>query len=252
MRLAARLTTGWKDDPRAPYSATQLHETARQSAGEYAAALAAALTSAARDIQIRGLDRLFRRRMGGFEPIKQLVGALASLPSSPAFPRPLLCHTDVFAFAFLKGAKNFDLLLPLDHAANADFRKTQASWVKTITALEHFERSGKALPADADVTAEAYLAIRNIIARPSARDERRALATLLTSGPSTLDEITLDLGLNYTLGQRTLAVFEDIGVVERRAAGVFSIAESALPRVVFCLRETMGLDLLRALPHKEH
>ena len=252
MQLAARLTTGWKDDPQAPFSAMQLHETTSQAAGDYESGLAEALKSSPSNIEILGLDRLFRRRIRGFDPINQFVGALASLPSSPAFPQPLVCHIDAFAYAFLKGAENFDLLLPLDDTANVDFRNTRASWIKTIKALENFERLGKALPAEASVTAEAYLAIRNIFARPSARDERRALATLLLSGPSTLEEITLDLGLNYTLGQRTLAGFESIAVVEKRSNSVFSIAESALPRVVFCLRETMGVDPLSALPNEEN
>ncbi len=69
----------------------------------------------------------------------------------------------------------------------------------------------------------------------------------MVSGPSTIEEISIDLGLNYTLGQRTVGVFHDQAILERNPDGSYVIAESALPMVVFVLRETFGLDLLEQI-----
>lgn len=252
MRLAAALTSGWQDDPDAEFAATRLHARANAAGDDYAAVLQKALNTAPADTHILGLDRLFRRHTDGFQPIKTFVGALAALPGDEN-RKSLICQIDVFAYGFLKGAKNLDLLLPLDERANIAFRETLAKWSNTLAALEQFERLGKPLPANGGVSAEQYLALREIVSRRSASDERRVLATLLVSGPSTTDQIKTDLGLNYSLGQRTLAVLEDIEVIERRAGdspagSVFAITESALPLTVFGLRETLGLDLLSALP----
>ena len=248
MDLAAELTTGWRDDPEADCAARKLHSMAATSGEDYAHALAGKVAQCS---QISGLDQLFRRRTDGFDAIKALVGGLANLPSSSGGADPLICRIDVFAYAFLKGAKNFDFLLPLAPKSDDGFRNTYGKWLRTISALENFERLGDPLVANSGVSASTYLAVRKVLSRPSARDETRALATLLISGPSTLADISGDLGLNYTLGQRTVAVFENIGVLERRVDGsgevAFAIADPALPLVVFFLRETMGLDLLSAL-----
>jgi hypothetical protein len=251
MQLQALLTVGWKTDPQTPSSAAQLHKTAIQAGGEYSDVLSAELKSISNDFQILGLEQLFRRHTDGFKPIKQFIGALVSLPTCEGYPNPLICHIDAFAYAFLKGAKNFDFLLPLGDEVNADFRNTHMAWSRTITSLEAFERVGEPLPKNSGVTAEQYLSLPKVIVRPSARDERGVLATLLVSGPSTLSEISTDLGLNYTLGQRTLATFEKMSVIERRPAEIFGIAEAALPLVVFCLREAMGIDLLSILPSED-
>ncbi|MGK7894809.1 MAG: hypothetical protein AB4372_14630, partial [Xenococcus sp. (in: cyanobacteria)] len=64
-----------------------------------------------------------------------------------------------------------------------------------------------------------------------------------------------DIGLNYTLGQKTLGIFERIDVVKRqeqekqkeKESTRYVIVKEALPVVIFCLRETIGLDLLRNL-----
>jgi hypothetical protein len=251
MRLEAFLTVGWEDDPQAEFGASRLHAVAGQVSEEYSAALAAELEKAPPETKISGLENLFRRRPGGFGPFRRFVGALASVRSSGKLSEPLVCRIDVFAYAFLKSAKNLDFVLPrrkAEKGENDDYGNASETWAKTIEALEHFERTGRSLPKGT-VEASRYLAIREIISRPSARDELRALAILLTSGPSTSAEISNDLGLNYTLGQRTLAAYEDpdVGVVERRSGGKFSIVKSSLPLVVFCLREKMGIDLLPAL-----
>lgn len=251
MPLQTQLTVGWQDDPHAPLAAARLDAAALQKGNGYNEALAETLKpicSAGETCTIAGLDRLLRRRTHGFEPIKRFVSGLASLSSAEFSSATLVCQIDVFAYAFLKGTKNFDFLLPVNPAINGDFYSNQQHWLTTFAALEAFERSGKPLPDKAGVTSEQYLAFREIIARPSARDERRALATLLVSGPSTLDDISNDLGLNYTLGRRTLSVFEAIGVIERRHDGTYAIAMPHLALTLFGLRETMGLDLLSVLP----
>ena len=193
---------------------------------------------------ITGLDALFRRRTGGFAPLKQFLGALALLPPQSDYPQPLTCQIDAFAWSFLKGAKNLDLLLPAA-PHSAAMRAEYQRWRKDIRALERFERLGLPLPQPGAISADAYLALRAIVTRPSARDERRALASLLVSGPSTLAEITDDLGLNYSLGERSLAVFESkpLALLKRRDE-CFSLRAETLPLVLFGLRETMGLDLL--------
>ena len=248
MRLQAQLTVGWHDDPAAAFAAMQLHEAASQSGEDYADRLRSSLEEGQRVHRIIGLDRLFRRSPSGFEPIKRFVSHLASLPERPSSPNSLICEIDAFAYAFLKGAKNFDLSLPLGDAGHSAFGRTRRSWERTLEAIARFERLGVALPADAGVGTTQYLAVRNIITRVSARDERRTITTLLVSGPSKLTEISEDLGLNYTLGPRILAAFESTGVIERRPDETYAISEAALPLAIFFLRETMGLDLLSVLP----
>ncbi len=116
---------------------------------------------------------------------------------------------------------------------------------------ENFERLGKPIAKEASISADQYLALRRIVSRSSARDERRTLATLMVSGPSSMDDISQDLGLNYSLGQRAVAAFLEIGVVQRRSGEIFAVAESALPLTTFGLRESMGLDLLNVLPKED-
>ena len=59
--------------------------------------------------------------------------------------------------------------------------------------------------------------------------------------------ISSDLGLNYSLSQRTISVFEPASIVEHRGDGVYAIAALALPLVIFGLREVLGIDLLSSL-----
>ncbi len=250
MLLQAQLTVGWHDGPEKDIAATRLHERALKTGEDYTDALASTL-KAVGNARISGLEALFRRRAGGFEKIKNFVAALASLPHPTTLADPLICRIDAFAYAFLRGAKNFDFLLPLGDEVNAGFSKTRTAWSRTITALENFERLGKPLAKETEVSAEQYLALRGIVSRPSARDERRALATLMVSGPSSMQEISKDLGLNYSLGQRTVAAFLKMGIVQRRSGEIFAVAESVLPLAAFCLRESMGLDLLNVLPKED-
>jgi len=250
MLLQAQLTIGWHDGPEKDFAATRLHETALKAGKGYSDTLATTLKAVGK-APISGLESLFRRRTRGFETLKKFVAALVSLPHPAATADPLICRIDAFAYAFLRGAKNLDFQLPLDDKLNAEFRKTHAAWSHTIMALEDFERLGRPLVKDANISTDHYLALRHIISRPSARDERRTLATLMVSGPSSMKEISEDLGLNYSLGQRTVATFLEKDLVERRSGEIFAIAEPALPLAVFGLRESMGLDLLTVLQKED-
>lgn len=244
MPIKAVLTVGWERNPESDVSAPELHERAAASGEKYEQTLAASLKDFESPVAIDELDRLFRRRTKGFDDIKKFVGALITILDDDKSLGPVICNIDVFAYAFLKGAKNFDLLLPEDKPTGS-FRSIFPQWKAEIRELEDFERFGKTISQDSK---DKYLKLRKIIIRKSARDECRSLATLLVSGPSTLDEISDDLALNYPLSQRTIGAFTMIGVVEKRPADdKYVISTAVLPMVVFGLREMMGLDLLNIL-----
>jgi hypothetical protein len=245
MDLKAYLTFGWQANPEDSFSAARIHQEAESAGGEYKEALAASITKCSLNgHRITGLELLFRRRTDGFGKLKKFIGELLHLPAQENSMNIIVCEIDAFAYAFLKGAKNFDFLLPLAKEPNPEFDAYCRTIHETIDQLKGFERRGR--PISSEMKGK-YMALRSIVMRKSARDECRSLATLLISGPSTLDDIKYDLGLNYSLSQRTLAVFENCGVVERRNNGTFCIQKTALPVVVFSLREAMGIDLLAAL-----
>lgn len=246
MHLQAILTVGWHEPPQQPFSAPELHTAAKQAEEHYHGALARMLNSGIKAPGIFALERLFRRCPGGFGDLKAFIGALSSLPGQAT----LSCQIDGFAYAFLKGAKNIDFFLP-EAPEDSPFRAILPKWNETITTLEDFERLGQPLPARLASIKDDYLHLRQILARKSARDERRSLATLLVNGPSTLADLTKDLGLNYTLSQRVLAVFINSGIVKARTESQYVIREDALPIVLFCLRETMGVDPLKSLQPAE-
>lgn len=238
MKLKAKLTVGWDAQSSTGLTAKELHEAALE-AGNYFEFLSRQLGQ--KEVgEIYHLDKLFRRSTQGSQPIKQFLGTLISLEVK----KSLNCHIDVFAYCFLKQAKNFDLLLPFDKQQNQEFWQKYQQWSEIMLQLEKFERFGQNCPKE---IAKQYLALRKVVSRPSVRDEIKTLATLLVSGPSTLKQVSEDLGLSYTLGQRTVSVFENITVVEKREDRIYAIATEALPVVVFCLRETCGLDLLSNL-----
>lgn len=193
---------------------------------------------------IIGLEQLFRRTTNGFNTIKQFVRELVSIQSSRLSSSPLLCRMDVFAYSFLKGAKNFDLLLPFDRKNNSAFLAQHKKWALQIEQLEKFERSGIKIDNDLSST---YLQLRQVVSRPSARDELRTLVTLLISGPSSVDEICQQLGLNSVLVGRMIAVFDQIQVIEPRGDETYALVEQTLSIVLFCLREVMGIELLGTL-----
>ena len=128
------------------------------------------------------------------------------------------------------------------------YREYEGEWgEKILPALENFERLGNPFPEGFNIEKGEYLGLRGVLSRISARDERRSLATLLVSGPSTMEEISKDLNLNYTLGNRILGIFADIGIVNIQDNDKYIISLDKLPLVVFFLREIMGLDYLEML-----
>ncbi|WP_017324882.1 hypothetical protein [Synechococcus sp. PCC 7336] len=276
MRLKTKLVSGWEDYQPQHVSATakrelagspckilstHLHQMAVERAarnGTYDRHLQEILLEkkgdrADADIEILALDRLFRKSTAGIEPIKRFVGGLLSPLDLPNYPTELNCQIDVFAYAFLKGAKNFDLLLDCS-ANNREFVRARAGWLKSLRAIEQFELFGN-FGRESGADLERYRWVRDIVIRPSSRDERRVLASLLVSGPSMLSQISADLGLNYDLGPRTLAGFLNSGVVvacqdvygTRPSEATFKIDEASLPIAIYCVRETVGLDLLALL-----
>lgn len=241
MKLTAKLTTGWDYKNSSDFSAEKLHNSASNSVN-YLQSIADQVAEKSIE-NVYQIDKLFRRSTKGSKPMKKLVGALSVIPED----KKITCSIDAFAYSFLKGAKNFDLLLPLDKEQYKTFIQAYNNWSIQISDLENFERSGKLIDKELK---EQYLALRKIVSRPSVRDEIRTLATLLISGPSTLEEVSEDIGLNYTLGQQTVGIFENIEVVRReqiKDVSKYVIVEKALPVVIFCLRETIGLDLLSNL-----
>ena len=277
MDLKAKLVSGWKDyaievsstpanrkleEIQSELLSSHLHKLAREQAKlnhSYPYHLQMALMGsksarASAQVDVIALDRLFRKNVEGFKPIKQFVSGLLFPANIFDRSHTIICEIDVFAFAFLKEAKNFDVLLDCTEN-NQEFLNTREEWFKSLEAIEQFELFGT-LPISVDrVDLECYLKLRTIVIRPSARDERRVLASLLVSGPSTLSQISDDLGLAYTLGPRTLFGLLDSGTVvrcrdryatESSEEATFKIDEAALPIAIYCVRETVGLDPLAA------
>ena len=239
MKLTAKLTSSWNYKNTTELTAEILHKKAIEHEN-YLEFLSSQFTQ--NNIhEIYRLDRLFRKSTRGFQPIKKFVGALSEIEDN----KHIVCYIDAFAYSFLKGAKNFDLLVPLDRKQDEKFIQQYQNWSIDIKNLEIFERFGKENISQEQK--KQYLALRKVVSRPSVRDEIRTLATLLVSGASTLEEVSKDLGLHYTLGQRNVNVFERIGIVEKRQQAVYAIASEALSVVIFCLRESIGLDLLSNL-----
>ena len=246
MPLEAVLTVGWPDIQPGELAATALHEDCLYTtSSDYSKRLLQQL-NARRHTQpmvIKGTEGLFRRRANDFSRIKTFMGTLHEVVRAHPELGTIHCEIDAFAYAFLQGAKNFDFLLPESRNQTGLFRQKSRQWRRDIVALERFERDGRPLGARYET---AYLDLRRIVARKSARDERRTLATLLVSGPSTLDEVKTDLGLSYDLAGRILTTLQSIDVLVCPAER-YRITLDALPRVVFCLREVMGFDLLAVL-----
>ncbi len=246
MNVYAHLTVGWEQalTPRAltldQKAWDQAHVQDRLDKEVYRKELIAGIGAAP---AVFGVDELFHRRVsGGFDPIKRFLGALVSDPSS----RDLMCHIDVFAYAFLKNAKNMDLSLPESAKGSADFRgNCEVPWQETLSQLERFERLGDPIEPK---TRTHYLALRKIALRKSARDEWRAMASLIFSGPASMEEISAELGLNYTLGPRLLKPFIDCEAVQvNLATQQYMIEEASIPFVLYFLRELLGLDPLGGL-----
>ena len=244
--IQLKLTSGW---PRigSDHWSRGFHEieantlTSSDRAQAYEQHLRSILESQDQTYEFYEVDALFRKTTEGLQPIKRFFSNLISLDPQSLNVKSVHCHIDVFAYSFLKGAKNFDLFLPYYPQHNVEFEQTYHRWFSEIQALENFERFGAPLEKSQQ---DNYLKFRHILTRQSARDELRALSCLLLNGPSTIKMISTDLGLNYSLSQRTIRVFEPASIVEHRGNGVYAIASSALPLAIFGLREVLGIDLL--------
>lgn len=168
-----------------------------------------------------------RRNSVGFDKIKELAEKASS-------DNPLVMNA--FLYAFVCPAKNFDLFL----RENIDeISGDITSIAGKMDALEAFERNATSL-RDAALC-ETYLAARDVAARRSARDERRTLATLLFSGPSTAEQIAQDLGIGEGLAARILRALAL--VIEEKEAGAFTLRSDTgtLAVVLYLLRSTLGV-----------
>ena len=193
-------------------------------------------------IHIANCESLFRRAPGGFGKIKKLV---LEAKKSEARQTSLTCqcHFNAFAYSFLVGAKNFDLLLP--ESTDNPFRKELPSFMETIDHLATFEQKGEEFPNSLKL--EEHLEARALLTRPSARDERRVLAELLISGPSTAKQLSDELDLWSDLTDRVLDSLGSIRLVCQNKNNDFMLCKDRLPSTYFLLRATLGLEPLLIL-----
>lgn len=256
MKLAANITIGWADISNSPFCAWKLHSQA-VVASDYRRSLLYQLQLIEPSTRISGLDYLFRRTYGGFDPVLQFVNVLTNLPEISNAPAPLLCDVDLFAYAFLAGTHNFGRLLPLVQGNSVTLAQMLNDCQEAMRTLETFERTGAFLPAQmSEIDTHRYLSIRQVVAQPSACKELQVLAALLISGPSTASNLASELALTQKETNQTLHLFRSIGILSCRnqafndALGsdsselVFSISKVVIPLVLFCLKERLGLDLI--------
>ncbi len=241
MQLRAVLEYGWKERTDLPF-ATDWDRAAvsEEESGGYDAALARIVTG---QTAVQGVDKLFRRRGEvGVDPIKRFVKGLLECDDDAT----LTCHIDYFAYVFLKGAKNFDFFFP---AVKEDSQIQLAPLFgpdgveSIIGSIQDFEITGGG-NLDKGIKAT-YLDARPLAQRESARDEWRTLGVLLYSGPSTLDSISKDLGLGYTLADRLLVPFRRCGLL-RKDGAVYCLetAPAKMAITLALLRAVLGLNPL--------
>lgn len=250
MQLAANITVGWADLPRSQFCATELHRRAI-AAPHYERSLFHQLQLAKDNTHILGLDHLFRRTCGGYDPVLQFVSAIARLPPIPNVAVPLLCDVDLFAYAFLAGTRNFDLLMPLFQSNGIALSQILSDCQSALKSLEDFERTGTLPTKMSELDAQQYLSIRRTVARPFAQQELQILCALLVSGPSTVNELTRELGIDRAQIHQTLHLYESIKILTHwgeapgnDAQPTFVIDKVALPLVMFCIKEILGLNLM--------
>lgn len=180
-----------------------------------------------------GATEGLRRNDVGFNQIKELAAKATS-------NEPLVMNA--FLYAFVCPAKNFDLFLHV----NAELIEKPVQTIgDNLAALLAFERDGKR--AGADSLFETYLRLRSVVSRRSARDERRTLATLLFSGPSTAEQVSDDLGINRNLVERIFLALEP--VIERVDGETARLRTDTdtLAAVLFLLRSSLGVDPMMVL-----
>jgi len=243
MPLIADLKTGWPEATPDQYHALQLHYRADCAASHdkntsYRKAL---LDQIDHPDRVINLENTFRRRPTGYGPIQKIVSNLADHES------PIRCQINVFAYAFLKNAKNYDMFMTADPKNLEQIGDQLKAWQKAVDALTEFERLGTPLDKTFASLEKTYLNLRAIVGRASARDERRTLTVLLVTGPATREEISEDLRLNYSLSQRVMTALVKTNALESRTNERYAINLKAMPVVLFLVRELMGLDMLEML-----
>lgn len=244
MKLKAHLTVGW-ELLHIPRAYTLYHNALEKVDDSKEEINRAKFEESVNNIKnIYGLDELFHRRVdGGFKPVKEFIASLSEINSDDE----ITFHIDVFAYAFLKNAKNFDLLIPESIELDDGFRKKyEIEWIRKIKQYEDFERFGKKISDEDKIF---YLSLRKIALRKSARDEWRAMGSLLWSGPASTETISSELGLSYDLGVRVIKPFIDAGVVTfyDNKQTKYKIETKCLPVILFFLRELLGINPLEAL-----
>jgi hypothetical protein len=149
MPLEAFLTMGWPELPTSdPSAASAIYKVFCESANsqkdaysesfhDILSGLRASVTNE-EPVYIKSTDALFRRRAGGFSDIKNFIGKLSEIVATSSNIGRVNCEIDVFAYAFLKGAKNFDFFLPESKNDIGPFRKIHPQWQKELTALETY------------------------------------------------------------------------------------------------------------------
>lgn len=182
-----------------------------------------------------GASAGLRRNQAGFTTIKAMAEEATA-------ENPLTLNA--FLYAFLCPAKNFDLFLRENlQAITSDIQ----SITERMKEIEAFERDAASLNDGLRMT---YLAARNVVARRSARDERRTLATLLFSGPSTARQIAEDLGIAEGLAVRTLRTLASVLKQQPGGQVVLRSDPDTLAVVLHLLRSTLGIDPIRVLERR--
>jgi hypothetical protein len=246
MKLRAVLAYGWKERRDLPFATDwDLAALKEEESDGYDAELASVVKG---HTEVQGVDKLFRRRgQAGVDPIKRFVKGLLNCDEDGT----LTCHIDYFAYVFLKGAKNFDFFFP----AYKEESKPQMEPLfgsggirSLIKALQEFELTGVGCSLHNDIKST-YLEARPLAQRESARDEWRTLAVLLYSGPSTLESVSKDLGLGYTLAERLFVPFLDCGLLKKEANIYCLETKTAKMAVTLTLlRAVLGLNPLSEEP----
>jgi hypothetical protein len=149
-----------------------------------------------------------------------------------------------FIYAFLRRAKNIDLYV--DTAYEPGVRDKLAGIRATMAALGAFERHGHPLPGRHAAAKAPYLALRRTFAQPGASDERRAAIHYLMNGPSSDRELAEDLVLPEGFAARARRALAGV-IAGPDGEHRFGIADSALPIVLFLVRETAGINPLAML-----
>lgn len=177
-----------------------------------------------------------RRNDAGFLTIKEMAQRATA-------DNPL--KLNAFLYAVLCPANNLDLFLNEDVASIALDLKQISSKMQALT---EFERDAGTWPSAA--LRETYLALRRVVARRTARDERRTLATLLFSGPSTTQQVSDELGISCGLVERVFLALAP--VVERQIDHTYVLRSDTdtLAVVLHLLRSTLGVDPIGVLQRR--